>query len=48
MPRVAGHQAGVDNLRRILEHCVRREVKVLQMEREILKKATAFFVKESK
>lgn len=27
---------------------LRREVKVLQMEREILKKATAFFVKESK
>ncbi|MFN8468972.1 MAG: polyprenyl diphosphate synthase [Caldilineaceae bacterium] len=31
MPRVAGHQAGVDNLRRILEHCVRREVKVLSI-----------------
>ena len=27
---------------------LRRDVKVLQMEREILKKATAFFVKESK
>ena len=31
MPRVAGHQAGVDNMRRILEHCVRREVKVLSI-----------------
>ncbi len=31
MPRVAGHQAGVDNLRRILEHCVRRDVKVLSI-----------------
>ena len=31
MPRVAGHQARVDNLRRILEHCVRREVKVLSI-----------------
>lgn len=29
MPRIAGHQAGVDNIRRILEHCVRRGVKVL-------------------
>jgi len=29
MPRLAGHQAGVDNIRRILEHCVRRGVKVL-------------------
>ena len=31
LPRVAGHQAGVDNMRRILEHCVRREVKVLSI-----------------
>ena len=29
MPRIAGHQAGVDNIRRILEHCVRHGVKVL-------------------
>jgi undecaprenyl diphosphate synthase len=29
MPRIAGHQAGVDNIRRILEHCVQRGVKVL-------------------
>jgi undecaprenyl diphosphate synthase len=29
MPRIAGHQAGVDNIQRILEHCVRRGVKVL-------------------
>lgn len=29
LPRLAGHQAGVDNIRRILEHCVRRGVKVL-------------------
>jgi undecaprenyl diphosphate synthase len=31
LPRVAGHQAGVDNMRRILEHCVLREVKVLSI-----------------
>jgi undecaprenyl diphosphate synthase len=31
LPRVAGHQAGVDNMRRILEHCVQREVKVLSI-----------------
>jgi undecaprenyl diphosphate synthase len=31
MPRVAGHQAGVDNMRRILEHCVQRGVKVLSI-----------------
>lgn len=31
LPRVAGHQAGVDNLRRILEHCVRCGVKVLSI-----------------
>ena len=31
LPRVAGHQAGVDNLRRILEHCVRRGVKALSI-----------------
>ncbi|MCB0146475.1 MAG: di-trans,poly-cis-decaprenylcistransferase, partial [Caldilineaceae bacterium] len=29
MPRLAGHRAGVDNIRRILEHCVQRGVKVL-------------------
>lgn len=29
LPRLAGHQAGVDNIRRILEHCVRRGVRVL-------------------
>jgi undecaprenyl diphosphate synthase len=29
LPRLAGHQAGVDNIRRILEHCVQRRVKVL-------------------
>ena len=29
LPRLAGHQAGVDNIRRILEHCVQRGVKVL-------------------
>lgn len=29
LPRLAGHRAGVDNIRRILEHCVRRGVKVL-------------------
>lgn len=29
LPRLAGHQAGVDNIRRILEHCVRRGIKVL-------------------
>ncbi|MBK8049458.1 MAG: di-trans,poly-cis-decaprenylcistransferase [Anaerolineales bacterium] len=29
LPRIAGHQAGVDNIKRILEHCVRRGVKVL-------------------
>ena len=31
MPRLAGHQAGVDNIRRILEHCVQRGVKVLSI-----------------
>lgn len=31
LPRVAGHQAGVDNIRRVLEHCVRRGVKVLSI-----------------
>ncbi len=31
MPRLAGHQAGVDNIRRILEHCVERGVKVLSI-----------------
>jgi len=31
LPRVAGHQAGVDNMRRILEHCVRCGVKVLSI-----------------
>jgi undecaprenyl diphosphate synthase len=31
LPRVAGHQAGVDNMRRILEHCVHRGVKVLSI-----------------
>jgi undecaprenyl diphosphate synthase len=31
LPRVAGHQAGVDNMRRILEHCVLRGVKVLSI-----------------
>ena len=31
MPRLAGHQAGVDNIRRILEHCVLRGVKVLSI-----------------
>lgn len=31
MPRLAGHQAGVDNIRRILEHCVTRGVKVLSI-----------------
>lgn len=31
LPRPAGHQAGVDNVRRILEHCVRRGVKVLSL-----------------
>ncbi|MEM7536645.1 MAG: polyprenyl diphosphate synthase [Chloroflexota bacterium] len=29
MPRIAGHQAGVDNIRPILESCVRYGVKVL-------------------
>lgn len=29
LPRLAGHRAGVDNIRRILEHCVQRGVKVL-------------------
>ena len=29
LPRLAGHRAGVDNIRRILEQCVRRGVKVL-------------------
>jgi undecaprenyl diphosphate synthase len=29
LPRLMGHRAGVDNIRRILEHCVRRGVKVL-------------------
>jgi len=29
LPRLAGHRAGVDNIRRILEHCVKRGVKVL-------------------
>lgn len=31
LPRAAGHQAGVDNIRRILEHCVHRGVKVLSI-----------------
>ncbi len=31
MPRAAGHQAGVDNIKRILEHCVQRGVKVLSI-----------------
>jgi undecaprenyl diphosphate synthase len=31
LPRAAGHQAGVDNIRRILEHCVQRGVKVLSI-----------------
>ncbi len=31
LPRVAGHQAGVDNMRRILEHCVARGIKVLSI-----------------
>lgn len=31
LPRVAGHQAGVDNMRRILEHSVQRGVKVLSI-----------------
>lgn len=29
LPRLAGHQAGVDNIRRILEHSVLRGIKVL-------------------
>ncbi len=29
LPRLAGHRAGVENIRRILEHCVQRGVKVL-------------------
>ncbi len=29
LPRLAGHRAGVDNIRRILEHCVQRGVTVL-------------------
>ena len=29
LPRAMGHQAGVDNIKRVLEHCVRRGVKVL-------------------
>ena len=29
LPRLVGHQAGVDNIRRILEHCVQRGVTVL-------------------
>ncbi len=28
-PRLTGHQAGVDNIRRILEHSVKRSIKVL-------------------
>lgn len=31
LPRAVGHQAGVDNIRRILEHCVRHGVKVLSI-----------------
>jgi undecaprenyl diphosphate synthase len=31
MPRAAGHQAGVDNIKRILEHCVRRGIRVLSI-----------------
>ena len=31
LPRAAGHQAGVDNIKRILEHCVLRGVKVLSI-----------------
>lgn len=31
LPRAAGHQAGVDNVKRILEHCVRRGIKVLSI-----------------
>ena len=31
LPRAAGHQAGVDNIRRILEHCVQCGVKVLSI-----------------
>jgi undecaprenyl diphosphate synthase len=31
LPRLAGHRAGVDNIRRILEHCVQRGVKVLSI-----------------
>ena len=29
LPRLVGHQAGVDNIRRVLEHCVQRGVTVL-------------------
>lgn len=29
LPRLAGHQAGVDNIRRVLERCVEQNVKVL-------------------
>jgi transposase len=43
----AGEQAGVTSEERVELRELRREVRVLRQEREILKKAAAFFARES-
>ncbi len=43
-----GHTGALTTVEREELAALRKQVKTLEMEREILKKATAFFVKESK